>query len=457
MLATYASAVGHEPEVLVRAPGRNTAIGDHLDYPPLPQDGSATSHTIAWATPESVWVAASRRADRQIALHAVSERQSFTVSLDDVESLATAAARTDRWDVRGQPPPTWARSVLALLYSAMRGVPGIRPALPVHGAAFAFEGDVPQGAGQASSAAFLVAMTLACNEVFGWGIPLDHAFVLADIARSGEHEDYSPFIAQGRAGYLDQMVSLTAREGKAVVIDHGNYQAVDWIDLDVVEELGYRNVVVLSGLSRALGETDYPARVEELTRLPVVLNHIVSRRHASWAPRSHVYQFSYQEWTETAADLDAEAPILAQRARYVFEERERSRQFRDALAAGSVEDLVSLVNASGEAMSMTGPYQITGYNEVPREHRRLAALDALRAIVLRHAGPSSAARMIGGGGAGPLYVLAPAAVADAPAFALGITEAWRALTGLTARVTMDSPGRGAEIVWRQSAPRYGLR
>ena len=204
---------------------------------------------------------------------------------------------------------------LALLYSAACGVPGIRAPLPISGVALAIEGNLPQGAGQASSAAALVAITLALNEAFGWGIPMREAFLLADIARSGEHEDYSPFISKGRAGYLDQIVSLTAREGQAVVIDHGNYASRSWVDLGVIESLGYRNVVVRSGLSRALAETEYLARVDELSRLPAVLNEILQRRRQAWTARSHIHQFLPDEWRDARDELEVHDPILAQRAR----------------------------------------------------------------------------------------------------------------------------------------------
>lgn len=452
IVAAFNNAFEHDPDVLVAAPGRNTAIGDHLDYPPLPQDGSASSHTIAWATRENVLVAAGRRPDHGIKLYSLNEQHMFTLSLDDLEGLAGEAAHNNLPDVYGQPLYPWAMSTLALLYSAARGVPGVRTALPLFGAAFAIEGNLPQGAGQSSSAAFLVAITLACNELFGWGIPLSDAFTLADLARSGEHEDYSPFIRKGRAGYLDQIVSLTAREGKAVVIDHGNYAKPEWVDLDAIEAQGYRNVVVLSGLSRSLAETEYLTRVDELSRLPAALNDILARHRPDWTPRTHVHQYSIEEWRQAESDLERHDPVLARRARYVFEERQRCHRFRSALSDGRIDELLDVVNASGEAMSMDGPYQISGYNHVPVNHQRIAALDLLREIVLRRAGPRAAARLIGGGGAGPLYLLAPQEVCDTPDFARGIEAEWRAVTGLDARVAMDPPARGAEVVWRRQAP-----
>jgi galactokinase len=295
-----------------------------------------------------------------------------------------------------------------------------------------------------------VGITLACNELFGWHIPRDDAFTLADIARSGEHEDYSPFIRKGRAGYLDQMVCLTAREDRAVVIDHGDYSTVELVDLSVVDRKGYRNVVVLSGLSRSLGETEYATRVDELTRLPAVLNDILSRQRADWTPRSHAYQFSTAEWEKVRSDLEREHPVLARRARYVFEERERTERFLAALARGRMEEMVECVNASGAAMSMTGPYEISGFNQIPRGNQRIAALDRLREIVLRHAGPGAAARLIGGGGAGPLYVLVPSEVGDRAKFERDVVGEWLAVTGLSARVLIDPPARGAEVVWRSS-------
>ncbi|HEV8510555.1 MAG TPA: galactokinase family protein [Gemmatimonadales bacterium] len=453
IVASFNNQFEEEPDVVVRAPGRNTAIGDHLDYPALPQNGTATSHTIAWASQQNVLLAAKRRPDQGLKLVSINHDQRFTISLDDLDGLAQEASQSNLPDIYGQDPYPWALHVLALLFSAKHGRRGVRTGMPLHGAELVIDGNIPIGAGQSSSAAFLVAVTLACNELFGWGIPRSDVFTLADIARSGEHEDYSPFIRAGRSGYLDQITILTAMEGKAVVIDHGNYRDVRLIDLDQVEERGYRNVVIQPGLSRSLGETECGTRVEELSRVPRALNGILSRRRSSWVPKDHIHQFTLDEWREAADALEADDPTLARRARYVFEEKERTARFLQALADGGVARLVELVNASGEAMSMSGPYQVSGYNQVPKGERRIAALDLLREIVLRRAGAGAAARMIGGGGAGPLYLLLPDETLRNPAFVKGVIEDWRRRTGLTASVTRDRPARGAEVLWRRPVPR----
>jgi galactokinase/galactose mutarotase-like enzyme len=449
IIAAFNNHFERDPDVLARAPGRNTAIGDHMDYPALPQDGSAHSVTIAWGSQQNVLVAARRREDRAIKLLAVNPNESFTFSLDDLEGLSQEAAHGNLPDVYGQPLHPWAMSILALLYSAQHGRQGVRTGLPLHGAEFAFEGSIPIGAGQSSSAAFLVAITLACNELFGWEIPRDNLYTLADLARSGEHEDYSPFIKKGRSGYLDQITSLAAQPGQAVVIDHGCYDRVDRVDLGAIENAGYVGLIVLSGLSRELGETEYRTRVDELSRLPRALNQALCHRRTEWQPKAHVHQFTAEEWREVADDLDAQDPTLARRARYVFEEKERTSRFLAALAAGDAPALLELVNQSGEAMSMSGAYQISGHNVVPRDDRRIAALDLLREIVLRHAGTPAAARMVGGGGAGPLYVIVPKAVLENPSFAREVVTEWRERTGLTARLVLDPPAAGAAIVWKR--------
>lgn len=448
VVAAFNNHFEAEPEVVVRAPGRNTAIGDHLDYPPLPRDGRASSRTIAWASQGNVLVAGRRRPDQALKLFAVNYGQAFSISLDDLEGLAQEASNHNLTDIYGQEPHTWALNVLALLYSAHHGRQGVRTGLPLCGAELLFEGNVPMGAGQSSSAAFLVAVTLALNEMFGWGIPADDLFTLADLARSGEHEDYTPFIRHGRAGYLDQIASLAAVAGKAVVIDHGDYRTVRRLDLSRIEQLGYVNAVVHSGLSRSLSATEYGSRVSELARLPALLNEILAVRRPGWPPKAHIHAFTAAEWRDAERELERRDPTLARRARYVFEEKARTEQFITALDHGDIGRMVELVNASGDAMSMSGPYQISGTNELP-SGERIAALDTLREIVLRHAGRGAAARMMGGGGAGALYLLVPREKLRSVAFQRAVADEWRARTGLTARITRDPPAAGAGVVWRR--------
>jgi galactokinase/galactose mutarotase-like enzyme len=452
LIAAFNNHFEADPDILVKAPGRNTLLGDHQDYPPLPQDGSAASFTIAWASRKNVMVTARRRADRAMKLLSVNHGQSFTFSLEDLDGLAHEASQGTLSDVYGQELYPWARSFLAFLFSAKHGRVGLRTGLPLEGAEFAIEGNVPLGAGQSSSAAFLVAATLTCNELFDWGIPRADLFTLADLARAGEHEDYSPFITRGRCGYLDQITSLAGQHGKAVLLNHGNYREIRPLDLNLFEHSGYEIAIVLSGLSRSLGETEYATRVDELTRLPHVLNRLLAQKRTAWTPRDHIHQFHPAEWEEIAVELEAEDPTLARRARYLFEENERTAAFLSALERRDVLTALELVNASGYAMSMNGPYQISGFNRGPANPQPFAALDTLRNIVLGRAGVDSAARMIGGGGAGPLCLLVKRSVLLDGSFAKSIVDEWREKTGLTARVEVDPPASGAEVLWRRPAP-----
>jgi UDP-N-acetylglucosamine/UDP-N-acetylgalactosamine diphosphorylase len=461
VVAAFNNNFEDEPDLIVRAPGRNTAIGDHQDYPALPQDGSARSHTIAWASQKNVIVAARRRPDRGIKLIALNYEQQFTFSLDDLEGLAHEASQGNLPDVYGQELYPWAMSVMALLYSAKAGREGVRSSLLLEGADFVFEGNVPLGAGQSSSAAYLVAMSLACNDLFGWGIPRTDLFTLADLARAGEHEEYSPFIRKGRCGYLDQITSLAAVEGQALKINHGNYRDVEAVDLRAIEEHGYYNVIVLSGLNRSLGETDYGVRVEELEALPALMNSLLQAKDPNFAPKTNIHQFTPAEWKSVSAEIRAQNALLADRAQYIFEEEERTARFVEALRLGHLDQVLSLVQASGHAMSMEGPYKISGRNKVPLAAQPVAALDLLRTIVLKHAGPGAAARMIGGGGAGPVYLLIDKKTFDEPSFRKKVNRDWQEQTGLTARFEIDPPAPGAEILWRRPPPQVlreqGLR
>lgn len=440
-----------EPDVVSRAPGRHTLLGDHQDYPPLPQDGSASSLTLAWASQRSVLVAGRRRQDRAIKCHALNWDQTFTISLDDLDGLAHEAAAGRLSDVYGQTLFPWARQLLAFLYSAARGHAGWRNELPLFGADLAIEGNVPVGAGQSSSAAYLVALTLACNDLFEWGIDRS-VLTLADLARGGEHDEYSPFIRSGRCGYLDQIVSLTAREDQAVLVDHGDYRRQEWVSLKALRDRGLAVRVVESGLTRSLGETEYVQRERELSRLPAVLNRLAAEHDPAWAPRVHVHQFPLELWRKVRSQLEAEDAVLARRARYLFEENERTREAVRLLRDGQGEALLRLIDHSGAAMAMDGLFQISGLNVTPLQAAPFPALDELRAVLKSAAGSKPvAARLMGGGGGGSLCVVTSEELASDPGWAERAAREWRERTGLELKITEDPPGPGAEILWRQSA------
>jgi galactokinase len=459
LLALFRNQFSEEPEVLTKAPGRNTGIGDHQDYPgPLPQDGSAHGYTLAWASNKNVLVAGRKRTDGLIRLvSANNQNETFEFNLEDLDDWANHAAKG--WYV-----PSWAKNVMAILYSARNGNVGIRDPLRLDGGAdILIEGNVPMGAGQSSSAAFMVATTLAFNELFNWNISVDdknNYFELADIARAGEHMDYSPFISQGKCGYLDQITSLAAVKGKAVLIDHGNYRDFRLVDLSNIEKKGWRAAVLLSGLSRNLAQTDYPIRVKELEQALELINRLLGRNYVN------IHQVGYEEWLKVAEGVRKINSDLADRVSYLFEENERTLRFVRAVEKGDIEEAARLVSISGYAMSMKGRFKISGTNTKNGVEETFEALDALCYTVLSaatlsasnlgltaHFGTPIGVRMIGGGGAGPLFLLLRDEIFGDPSFVDEILAVWKAESGFDAVLTLDPPAAGAAVMWKQPPPK----
>jgi galactokinase len=127
----FAAAVGHPAAGVVRAPGRVNLIGEHTDY----NDG----FVLPAAVDRGVAVAARRIPGDTFTLHAIDLGKSC--------SFAMAGVQRD-------PAHPWADYFKGVVWAlAKRGIEV--PAMEA-----AITGDIPQGAGLSSSAAYEVATTL---------------------------------------------------------------------------------------------------------------------------------------------------------------------------------------------------------------------------------------------------------------------------------------------------------
>ncbi|MFL5782742.1 MAG: galactokinase [Thermoleophilaceae bacterium] len=330
--------------VVAFGPGRANLIGEHTDY----NDGLSLPFAIA----QGVRVTAERSEGDEAVVRA----------LDYGEHERFPLATGGRGD--GVPRGGWrdfAAGALAELTAA--GVP-----LPP--ATLTIEGDVPPGAGLASSAALEVALCLALLALAGD----EHALAPLDLARlcSRIENDW----VGARSGLLDQLAALLGRDGSALRIDFRTL-ATEPVPLDLN---GWRLVAVDSGEQRALAGSGYNERRAECERARELLG-LESLRDARHS------------------ELDALPEPLGRRVAHVIDENARVEAADEALRHGEVDTVGRLLDSSH--VSLRDLYDAS----TPAVERTVDGL--------KRAG-AAGARMMGGGFGGAVLALFPPAVPPPP-------------------------------------------
>jgi len=317
--------------VIAFAPGRVNVIGEHTDY----NDGLALPFAIA----SGVTVRASAIYGGRIEVHAIDFAQGDSFLLD-------RPAKASGWRA-------FVRGAAAELQ---------RAGLTLRPARLEISGDVPRGAGLASSAALEVAVCLALIGLGGDQPPPPRE--LAAICVRVEHE----WVGAG-AGLLDQLASLCGQPDKATRIDFRSLELTP-----VTLGLGEHRLVTLdSGERHSNADSGYNVRRDECVRACGLLG-IDSLREAD-------------------VEMADQLPVpLAGRVRHVITENERVDQGVAALEAGDWVRLGELLDASHA--SLRDCYEVSTPAVESAVHRlgRAGALGA---------------RVIGGGFGGHVLGLLP--------------------------------------------------
>ena len=265
----FRARFGGAPDVVASAPGRVNLIGEHTDY----NDG----FVLPMAIDRRVWVAVRRRAD-------------------------------DATDIDAQHDGgRYVRAVVEVLRRT-HGIPGFDVLV---------EGDVPVGAGLASSAALELAAVRAIAELaeIAWD-----ARTMARLAQRAENE-----IVGVQCGIMDQLAVACGRRDAALLLDCRSLE-IEQVALPAEVAI----VVMDTGVRRALAASGYNDRREACERAARAFG-VRALRDATPA------------MLEKAATLDADA---RDRARHVIEENARPRALAAALRAGDFQRAGEIVNDS---------------------------------------------------------------------------------------------------------------
>jgi galactokinase len=343
------------------APGRVNLIGEHTDY----NGGLA----LPFAIEQGVTVTAMRAEAGRMAVFAADLGAHDSFDLD-------APARVQGWRA-------FARGIVSELAGAGR--------TPV-GARLEIRGSVPRGSGLSSSAALEVALALAVLGVSG--TPAPDRLSLARMCSRVENDWVG-----AQTGLLDQIASLFGESDRGMRID---FRSLDVRPVDltlaghilVTLDSGQRHANARDAGEAPDAEAGYNQRRRECARACELLD-IESLRDAT-------------------AEMAAALPDpLADRVRHVVTENARVDETVEALAAGDVERVGALLNASHA--SLRDQYAVS----TPAVERTVERLRAAGAI---------GARIMGGGFGGHVLGLLPAS-AEPPEGAVVV-----------------SPGPGARLI-----------
>jgi galactokinase len=372
VVSEFHNRFNQSPAIVVRAPGRVNLIGEHTDY----NDG----FVLPMAINRAVWIALRPRSDRRVSVYSIDFKETAEFALDGL--------RKDRMAWR-----EYLKGVAWALQEAgheLQGWDGV------------MAGDVPIGAGLASSAAIemATARVFAALGGIGWDA--------LKMARLGQRVE-NGWIGVN-SGIMDQTISAGGKAGHALLIDCRS------LDLQPVPLPPRTSVVVLdTATRRGLVDSAYNERRSQCERA------------ARFFGVKALRDVTRKQLEVRAGELDE---LTRKRARHVITEDERTLQAVEVMRRGDAQSLGELMNASHA--SLRDDFEVSS--------------DALNAIVdcARREPSCLGARMTGAGFGGCAMALVEAEAAAA--FAANVAEAYRNTKGLQPNVYICEATNGAESV-----------
>ena len=294
----YTTQFGGSPEVVAWGPGRVNLIGEHTDY--------NQGLVLPMAVNRGIRICGKGRTDGKVILYSgdYKDRVEFDTQLPQKD-----------------PDHVWANYFKGVLVQYQKQ----NPSFP--GCQAVIQGDLPQGAGLSSSAAFEVATASFLEKIGGtvW-----HDMELIQAAQAAENQ----FVGV-QCGIMDPFVSYLGRENTALMIDCQDL-AYEWVSVPT----GVKIVVCNTGVKRELAVSAYNQRRQEceaaVTLLHAALPYVHSLRDLS------------------ASDFERYQGILPnlilKRCRHVVSENQRVRDMVRALEQGDLVTAGNLMAQSHESL-----------------------------------------------------------------------------------------------------------
>jgi galactokinase len=294
VFAAFRQAANREAEAAAYAPGRVNLIGEHTDY----NDG----FVLPAAVDRGVALAGRGVSGDSYTLHAVDMKQSC--------SFVRGCLERD-------PEHPWADYFKGVVWAlASRGI-------TVPACEAVITGDIPQGAGLSSSAAYEVATVLLLRALGRFELS---SLEVAQLAREAENG----FVGVA-CGIMDQMAATFGEKGRALLLDCRS------LERETVElPPGLKIVVVNSGVRHSLGSSAYNQRRAECEEgVRIMSSSLPNLRALRDVAPAELERF-----------LPALSPVVARRCRHVVSENARVGQAVAALRSGDTKRLKTLMAAS---------------------------------------------------------------------------------------------------------------
>jgi galactokinase len=208
----------HDNPIIVRAPGRINLIGEHTDY--------NNGFVLPAAIDKAIYVAISKRTDDKVYLYAEEFNETF---IADIETLR-------------QPKFHWSGYVLGVVEQLQKRN------FTITGFNIIVDGDVPVGAGMASSAAIECATVFALSELFELRLSkLD----MVKIAQKAEQE----FVGL-QCGIMDMFTSMFGKKDHVICLDCHSYE----YEYFPFKQDGIKIVLLNTGIKHSLASSEYNTR-----------------------------------------------------------------------------------------------------------------------------------------------------------------------------------------------------
>lgn len=331
---------GTAPATIVKAPGRVNLIGEHTDY----NDGFVLPVAINYHT----YIALSPRDDRQ--LHVTAKDFDSELAIIDLDQPMQKDHAIE-----------WSNYVRGVVQEMLKD--GFKLA----GGNLLISGNVPAGAGLSSSASLEMALVRALTKLSSESIDPTRAALIGQAAENN-------FVGCN-CGIMDQLISARGQESSALLIDCENL-ATRTVSIPADWEL----LIVHSGVKRGLVDSEYNQRRQQCEAA------------AAYFDQKTLRGVTLAELIDAEPHLDS---LSFRRARHVLTENARTLLAVDALAAGDLKSLVTLMTESHA--SMRDDFNIT-----------TDSIDILVEILTEAGAGQAGVRMTGGGFGGCVVAIAPA-------------------------------------------------
>lgn len=369
----FSEHFGSDPEAVFYAPGRVNLIGEHTDY-----NGG---FVLPCAIDRHTCLAIKTRADNR-----------FRVIAANIDSRASQWHSSLPMEADNENP--WSNYLRGVNEQFLK-----RGKTPL-GMDIVVLGNIPQGAGLSSSAAFSVAFATAINHAGRIGLS---AAEIALLCQAAENE----FVGC-KCGIMDQLISAAGKRQHALLID---CKSLDYKAINLPDDAAI--LIIDSKVSRGLVDSEYNTRRSQCEEAAAVLQ-VESLREAS------------MDGLQASESLMSDKTF--RRARHVISENKRTTAAADALAGGDYAALSGLMSASHA--SMRDDFEIT-----------TPEIDFLVEIVSQVLGNEGGVRMTGGGFGGCVVALAPTSYSEKIINA--VTERYPQKTGLAPEIHLCTASDGA--------------